>query len=42
MSNFRKKFEEAVHAVAVEIEAMDEAAFEQMLAQHCDGDIARD
>lgn len=41
MTDFRKKFEEAVHSVAAEIEAMDDEAFERMLAQHRDGDIAQ-
>lgn len=41
MSDFRKKFEEAVHSVAAEIEAMDDATFEKMLAKHRDGDIAQ-
>lgn len=41
MSNFRKEFEKAVLDVAAEINAMDDAAFAQMLDQHREGDIVQ-
>lgn len=41
MSNFKERFHAAVHSVAAEMEAMDDAAFEKLLAEHRDGDIAQ-